>query len=102
MPGAFASYLSTLHRLTILRLLVEAGGEAGESALERGVKLYNGKSGVTRESIQADLKHLRDVHCIEIDLVDDRVMIAAITKRGVSCAEGAIAVDGVAAPEMGR
>lgn len=100
--SAFSEHLAADRRLVILRLLVEARGEAGESVLEKGLHMLGHRAGLTRDLVRQDLKHLQDVDCVEIDLFNDRVMIAHITRRGVACAEGAITVAGVAEPSLGR
>lgn len=89
-------------RLAILRLLIEAGGECGESSLEKGLRALGFGAMLDRDAVQAELKYLKEHHCLEIDLYDGRVMVAAITKLGVSAANGSRSVPGVSAPAMGR
>lgn len=98
----YLKHLEADRRLVILRLLVEAGGECGESAIERGLHLYGHRTRVTRDVVRADLKALKERDCLEIEYVDSRIMVACITQRGVACSKGAINIEGVAEPMMGR
>lgn len=98
----FSDFLAQDRRLALLKLLIEARGEAGESVLERGLKALGHRVGVDRDAVRNDLSMLAEVGCVVVDYFDDRIQIAAITKRGVACAEGRITVDGVAEPSMGR
>lgn len=100
--NGFAEVLNADRRLAILRLLHEANGQAGESSLEKGLHMYGFRRGVDRDQVRQDLKDLADRDCVEIEYVQDRYMIAAITRRGVSVAEGIIKVEGIAKPAMGR
>ncbi|MDP1962402.1 MAG: hypothetical protein Q8K93_09395 [Reyranella sp.] len=103
MSGSrFASFLAEDRRLVILKLLVEAGGGASESVIEKGLRAMGHRVGVDRDAVRADFTFLVDAGCIEAEWPTDRVQVAAITRRGVACAEGRIAIDGVAEPSMGR
>jgi hypothetical protein len=99
--SAFSEFLAADRRLVILRLLVEARGEAGESALEKGLRALGHRVGVDRDAVRADLEALKERMCVVTDMVDDRILIAKITKRGVAAANGSIVVEGVAEPSMG-
>jgi len=103
----FAEHLAADRRLVLLRLLVEANGEAGESALEKGLLMLGHRAGVDRLSVHADLAFLAESEraCVVLETYNGGqgpVVIAAITKRGVAVAEGRVMVDGVAPPSMGR
>jgi hypothetical protein len=103
----FAEHLAADRRLALLRLLVEANGEAGESALEKGLLMLGHRAGVDRDAVLADLAFLADDArgCVVLDQFGGAkgvVTIAAITKRGVAVSEGRIVVAGVAAPALGR
>lgn len=103
--NAFVEHLAADRRLVILRLLVEANGEAGESALEKGLLMMGHRAGVDREQVREDLRFLADPAraCVEIESpMGDKVLIAAITKRGVAVAEGRVVVEGVLTPSLGR
>ncbi|WP_374569673.1 hypothetical protein [Phenylobacterium sp.] len=105
--NSFAEHLAADRRLVILRLLVEARGEAGESALEKGLLMLGHRAGVDRQAVLDDLALLADEEreCVVLDRYDGAggtVTIAAITKRGVAVAEGRISVKGVASPSLGR
>lgn len=103
----FAEHLAADRRLALLRLLVEANGEAGESSLEKGLLMLGHRAGVDRQSVHEDLAFLAapERGCVVIETFEGSqgpVAIAAITKRGVAVAEGRIVVEGVAQPSMGR
>ena len=100
--NGYADLLRADRRLAILRLLVEAGGEAGESVLEKGLHMLGHRTGVDRDQVRRDLKDLVELDCVEVEFFQDKVMVGAITRRGVSVANGVIKVEGVAAPAMGR
>lgn len=98
----YAEVLAADRRLVILRLLVEAGGESGESALEKGLHMLGHRTAVDRDQVRKDLRELEARGCVEIEFYDAKVMIGAITRRGVSVAEGKVVVAGVAKPTLGR
>lgn len=99
--SSYAEVLAADRRLVILRLLVEARGESGESALEKGLHMLGHRTGVTRDSLRADLRWLADCDLVVTEFYQGRVMIAKITRRGVACASGHIKVEGVAEPSIG-
>lgn len=98
----FKNHLQADRRLAILRLLVEAGGEAGESVLEKGLHMLGHRAGVDRDRVRRDLNDLKELACLEIDFFQGTIMVAAISQRGVSVAKGIIEVEGIARPAMGR
>lgn len=100
--SGFGDFLAQDRRLVILRLLIEARGSAGESVLEKGLKALGHRIGVDRDAVRADLRFLETAGCVEVEFFQDKVMVAALTRRGEACAEGNIAVDGVAQPSIGR
>ncbi|CAN5611397.1 hypothetical protein BH10PSE5_BH10PSE5_01370 [soil metagenome] len=89
-------------RLALLRLLVEAGGQCGESSLEKALKALGFGTMLDRDQVRSDLKHLKETDCVELEYFEGRIMVAAITKRGVSAQAGNIEIPGVSAPSMGR
>jgi hypothetical protein len=97
----YAEVLAADRRLAILRLLVEAGGESGESVLEKGLHMLGHRAGVDRDQVRRDLRDLADRDCLVTELFAEKVMVAKITRRGVSAAEGVIEIAGVAKPSMG-
>jgi hypothetical protein len=97
----YAAILAADRRLAILRLLKEGGGEAGESVLEKGLHMLGHRAGCDRDQVRADLRALEDRACLVISLFQDKYMVAKITRRGVSVAEGIVHVEGVARPAMG-
>ena len=88
-------------RLIILRLLIENGGAASESVLERGLIDLGERIEMDRTTVRRFLTELELKTCILVDLFQDKVMVANITKYGVAVAEGRMTVDGVAKPSMG-
>lgn len=102
MKGSYAEILAADRKLAILRLLIEAGGECGESVLEKGLHMLGHRASVDRDQVRRDLRELADMDCLVVEFFQEKVMIAAITRRGVSVANGVIQVEGVASPAMGR
>lgn len=100
--STFLDHMAADRRLVILRLLIEARGEAGESVLEKGLHMLGHRAGVTRDQVRADLRYLAERDAIVIEFFQDKVMIAAITRRGADCANGHVVIDGVAQPAIGR
>ena len=100
----YAEILAADRRLVALRLLVEAGGELGESALEKGLHMYGHRTRVDREVVRQDLRWMAGLALplVALEVAPGDVLIAAITMRGVSVAQGKIEVEGVAAPAIGR
>lgn len=103
MLDGYAEVLAADRRLALLRLLVESRGEAGESALQKGLQLLGHRVGVTRDVVRAELRELAERSCLELSYFQgDKVMIATLTNRGYDAAAGDIEVDGVAQPTRGR
>lgn len=97
----FADFLAHDRRLAILRLLVEARGEASESVIEKGLNALGHRVGVDRDVVRQEFTFLETAGCVKTEWFGDRVQIAKITKRGVAAQDGKITVDGVAEPSMG-
>jgi hypothetical protein len=103
MLEGYAEVLAADRRLALLRLMVESGGEAAESALHKGLHLLGHRVGVTRDVVRQELRELAERSCVELSYFQgDRVMIATLTGRGADAANGDVKVQGVAAPAMGR
>jgi hypothetical protein len=98
IPG-FREAMEADRRLVILRLLMEAGGEAGESVLEKGLHMLGHR--VDRDEVRELLRFLKDADCLVTEMFAGKVMVAKITKRGVSVGGGIAEVEGVAKPSMG-
>ncbi len=88
-------------RLTILKLLIEAEGEAGESALEWGLRQWGFQARLSREVVQEDLIALKKVHCVENEFGPGGYITASISRIGVRAANGEIEVEGVSKPQLG-
>lgn len=98
----YAEIMAADRRLAILRLLVDAGGESGESALEKGLHMLGHRARIDRDKVRADLRDLEDKGCLVVEFYQEKIMIAAITRRGVSAAEGKTQIEGIARPAIGR
>ena len=98
---SYAEVVAADRRLVMLRLLIEARGEAGESVLEKGLGMIGHRTGVTRDVVREDLRFMAERDLVKIDFFQDKVMIATITRRGVDCAGGKVTVEGVAEPSLG-
>ncbi|MFC5372877.1 hypothetical protein ACFPIF_09955 [Brevundimonas faecalis] len=88
-------------RLCILRLLVEDGGHGNESTLEQGLEALGHRAGMERAVVRQYLRDLEQVGCITVEFYRDKIMVAAITERGVKVARGQVTVDGVKQPSPG-
>lgn len=97
----FQDFLAADRRLVILRLLKDVGGHANESVIETALKKFGHRVGVTRDVVRDELRFLEGADCIKTEMVEGQIMVASITKRGVSAAEGHIQVDGVKQPSIG-
>ena len=93
-------HMTADRRLAILRLLVEAGGECGESSIEKSLRSLGFGSMLDREVVQQDFRFLQGVHCLDIEYYEERYMAAAITKKGVRCASGMIEIEGISKPSQ--
>lgn len=97
----YADFLAEDRRLVILRFLKDVGGHANESVIETALKQFGHKVGVTRDVVRDDLRFLAGADCAVTEMVAGQVMVASITRRGVSAAEGHIQVEGVKSPSVG-
>lgn len=104
MTNPFAPFVETLaadRRLVILRLLVEAGGECGDSVLQKGLVLLRHKLANDRAVVHADIEFLKANDLVVTEALGDRVLAVTITQRGVALTRGAVTVAGVSQPSMG-
>lgn len=98
---SYADWNTAARRLAILELLVKAGGEAASRALEWGLKQSSHRVGVDSNVVTADLRWLESVMTVELEYPEPTIAYAKITKRGVQVAKGAVAVEGIAQPDIG-
>lgn len=96
--NTFADHVAADRRLVILRLLLEGGGTAGESVLEKGLNMLGHRVGVTRDLVRSELRYLAERDALQIEFYQDKIMIATLTRRGADCAGGNVKIDGVATP----
>ncbi len=101
MTIKFAEALAQDRRLVILKLIMEAGGAANESVLRQGLELLGHTAGVNYQTVRDELRFLEEAGCVKVEWFEDRVAVAAVTKRGVDCAEGRTRVEGVKRPSIG-
>jgi hypothetical protein len=97
----FAGFLAEDRRLVILRFLTDVGGHANESVIETALQRFGHRVGVTRDIVREDLRFLTNADCLVTEIVERQIMVATITKRGVSAAQGHIQVEGVKSPSIG-
>lgn len=97
----FAERVAADRRLALLRMLVEGGGGANESVIERNFLALGERTGIDRAVVRQFIRDLEKTDCVVVSMYMDRVMVADITKRGVAVAEGRISVDGVSKPSLG-
>ncbi|MBI1408136.1 MAG: hypothetical protein GC145_18645 [Caulobacter sp.] len=88
-------------RLIVLRLLIENGGAGSESIIERGLLAIGERVDLDRAAVRRFIRELEQKTCVLVDLFQDKLMVATITKHGVAVAEGRVSVDGVAKPSLG-
>lgn len=98
--SAFIAHLAEDRRLVILRLLKEAGGSANDSILEVGLQQLGHRRGLTREVVRRELEWLQQRRLVGLEMFRDVVMVASITARGVSVADGHEVVAGVKQPSI--
>lgn len=98
---SYAERQAADRRLVILRLLVEDEGHANESVLEQGLIALGHRIGLDRAAVRKLCEDLERAGCVRLEYFRDRVMVAAITERGVAVSQGRIHVDGVAKPALG-
>ena len=98
---SYADWNTAARRWAILDLLVKAGGEASAMALEWGLKQSSHRVGVDSNSVAADLRWLESVLTVELEYPEPTIAYAKITKRGVQVQRGAVAVTGIAQPDIG-
>ncbi len=99
--SGFAQALAEDRRLAMLKLLVEAGGEANERVLSSCLEMLGHSAELTRDNIRADLRFLNDCALVTLSYFNERVCVAKITRRGVEVSEGRTHVDGVKRPSIG-
>lgn len=99
--SGYADFLAEDRRLVILRFLKDIGGHANESVIETALKKFGHRVGVTRDVVREDLRFLRGADCVITEMVEGQVMVASITRRGVSAADGHVQVEGVKSPSIG-
>ncbi|HRD47543.1 MAG TPA: AsnC family protein [Caulobacter sp.] len=88
-------------RLIILRLLMENGGAASESVIERGLLDLGERVGMDRQTVRRMIRELETSTCVVVELFQDKLLVPEITKFGVAVAQGRMTVDGVAKPSLG-
>jgi DNA-binding transcriptional ArsR family regulator len=99
--SGFDQVLAEDRRLAMLRLLVEANGEANESVLYTGLEMLGHRTELTRANVRSDLKYLEERGLVTLSWFGDKVCIAKISERGVEVSEGRTRVEGVKKPKIG-
>ena len=103
MSGSnYREFLTEDRRLFVLRLLEECGGEANESVIHDACHAAGHRRGVTRDVIREDLDWLRERDLVRWEWYEGKVLVAALTRRGVDVAHGDVEVEGVKKPSIGR
>lgn len=87
-------------RITILRLLDEAGCPCNSAVAEAAARDYQ-VPGVTRAAINEDARWMAAAGLLVIDELKPDLLGMRITPRGVRVARGEERVDGVALPSEG-
>lgn len=89
--------VAALRRLTVLRLLTEAGCPCNSAVAEAAARDYQ-VPGVTREAINTDARWMAAAGLIALDELRPDLLGMRITPRGIRVARGEERVDGVALP----
>lgn len=97
----YTEHLAQHRRLTILRLLEQAGGSANESILQDALDQVGLGALLTRTVVRDLLKWLEDRSLIKQQWFDQTLVVAHITERGVNVAKGKELVEGVKRPSVG-
>ncbi len=97
----FADELAANRRLAILRLLVEGGGRSNDSVLEMCLRRMGHHAGLTRAYVREQLRFLESADLVTIEMVEARIMVAKLSRRGGDVVTGAVSFEGVAAPNYG-
>jgi hypothetical protein len=92
---SYADVMRASRRTFIVRLLVEAGGEANESVI-RTCAFRGGFGHSTADDIRTDLDYLREQGCVTEEWAGS-LRVVTVTERGEDCARGKIEVEGVEA-----
>lgn len=100
MTNSYLKHLAEDRRLSILRLLAEAGGTANERVLSTGLEML-GHTRQSQATIREDIKFLETNGLITIQWFSD-FQVCTISKRGVETIEGRITVEGVKKPGLGE
>lgn len=99
---SFAEATAASRRLALLRLLVEGDGKANESVLKSALGALGFSGRMLGEGVRADLKYLAERDLVVTEIVLDRIMIGAITRRGVAyLAREVSPIEGVDYPSIG-
>lgn len=100
MTKSYFEHLLYDRRLVILRLLRRSHGTGNDSVLTEGVRLI-GHVAATREDVRKDMQFMADRGLVTIDWIEEKVMVARLTERGLDVEAGRIEVDGVKKPSLG-
>ncbi len=84
---SFKDFLQEDLRLVLLRLLKEAPGAANESVLHHGAQSL-GHARARRGDIRAELAWLAERGLVREEWVEETVLVARLTERGLDVAEG--------------
>ncbi|WP_372069698.1 hypothetical protein P7L75_09390 [Tistrella mobilis] len=97
----FASAVAGSRRLAMLRALIEAEGTANESVIKTCLQSL-GFGGRQLGDIRSDLDHLERAGMVRTSWYEGRVMVAAITARGVAYTRREVEpVPGIDYPSIG-
>jgi hypothetical protein len=95
--SGFHEFMAEHLRLSLLRLLKEAGGSANESVLRQGATAL-GHHWAGRAEMRTQLEWLKERGLVTHEWFDDKVLVAHLTDRGIDVAEGRTVVEGVTRP----
>lgn len=96
---SYSDFTATLRRRDILDFLKNCGGRLNDEVLREALDRL-AYPHLARQVVREDISFLAGRGLVKEEWIGD-FLIAHITKRGVEVADGRIAAEGVAQPEIG-
>lgn len=98
---SYATEKAARRRLTILKLMIEDGGQANDGSLVTALRAMGETLEMSRDACRQLMRDLADRDCITLDMVRDTVMLGRITERGRMAVAGDVEIGGIASPFEG-
>lgn len=88
-------------RLDLLRLIVESGGQANDRTLTTAMRAIGHTQMLDQAHVRTLLGDLAARSCVSTEMVNDTILVAAVTERGRMAVAGHVSIGGIASPNMG-